>query len=104
MHRLGLPPFVGVDFPDRPERAGHPGVVDQQVDRAEQFLDLVDRVVDRGGVGDVATHTDRLAAGGANAVGNFVELDQRARQQRDVGPLGREPLGDSLSEIRVLHL
>ena len=59
--RLGAPPFVGIDLPDRAERPRDAGVVDEEVDRPEQLLGLRHRMLDRGRVGHVAAYSRRRA-------------------------------------------
>jgi hypothetical protein len=92
--RLRAPPLLGADLPDRPERPGHAGVVDQQIDRPEQLLDLARGAFDRGRVGHVAAHADRVAAGIADRMGDLVQLRERPCEQCDRRTFGGEPLRD----------
>ena len=72
------------------EGARHPGVVDQDIDRAEAVDGLRHHRLHRRLVGDVGGDGQRLAAERPDLPGHRLYLGRGPRRQRDVGSLARQ--------------
>ena len=78
----------------------HPGVVDQDVDRAERGLAGGDRGDQRIGIGCVHLHRQRLATSGPDLVGQGLKPVEPPRGQHHRCALAGEDFGEAGAEPR----